>query len=366
MSDYDDIDLENVHILPNEELQMLFKDQNNSYLTPKPSSTDNSNFSNSEYSGSKLFQMEHNEIPKLVDPIFQKVGLASLVGSSDLGKSTFLRQLILHVALGIPDFIGYKINATTNKAIYISTEDDPASVSSGLKKQINALKRTYSFDISALNNIKFIFNASLSGEDNIHSILQHDLQNIGADIVVFDAFTDIFSGDLNSSTKVREFLNAFNKLALEHNCLFVFLHHTGKRTSNLAASKDNVLGSQAFEAKMRVLLELKAHHLETNKRSLHITKANYLSSRMKSTAKILSFNENDLLFEKVTELPNSSLAQLGKNNQKVNSEISEKVLHLYSKGNSYRKIEEILKSEGFKISKSTIGQIIKQKSQKNS
>ncbi|WP_407508422.1 AAA family ATPase [Elizabethkingia anophelis] len=363
MDNYNEQDIEHLPLLSGAELLQIFTDKNESIVTI--TSTSNS-FSDSPYSGFNLFQMEHNEIPKLVDPIFQKVGLASLVGSSDLGKSTFLRQLILHVALGIPDFIGYKINTNTNKAIYISTEDDPASVSSGLKKQINSLKRKYSFDISDLNNIKFIFNASLSGEDSIYNILQNDLQNIGADIVVFDAFTDIFSGDLNSSTKVREFLNAFNKLALEHNCLFVFLHHTGKRTSNLAASKDNVLGSQAFEAKMRVLLELKAHHVEKNKRTLHITKANYISSKIKATAKILSFNENDLLFEKLAELPNTSLSMLSKNNQKVTSEISERVSNLHSKGNSYRKIEEILKSEGFKISKSTIGQIIKQKSQKNS
>lgn len=69
------------------------------------------NFETEVYSGLKLFNFEYDELPKLLDPIFPKVGLASLVGSSDTGKSTFLRQLALSIALGIDDFVGYTISS---------------------------------------------------------------------------------------------------------------------------------------------------------------------------------------------------------------------------------------------------------------
>ena len=72
-------------------------------------------------------------------PIFPKVGLASLVGSSDTGKSTFLRQLALSLALGLDNFVGYKLFPTSRNVIFISTEDDPASTSVSIKKPISKI-----------------------------------------------------------------------------------------------------------------------------------------------------------------------------------------------------------------------------------
>ena len=45
------------------------------------------------YSAFDLYNLSITEVPKLLDPFFQKVGVAGLVGTSDSGKSTFLRQL---------------------------------------------------------------------------------------------------------------------------------------------------------------------------------------------------------------------------------------------------------------------------------
>ncbi len=217
------------------------------------------NFKDDPFSGLNLFKFNDEELPKLIDPIFPKVGLVSLVGSSDTGKSTILRQLALSVALGLDNFLGYKIDTKTRNVIYIRTEDDSTSTSISLKRQIKGLKTFNEFPDESLNHLKFIFdfNFTSNDDDNLFKKLENDLSTHGADLIIIDAFTDIFSGDINSSTKVREFLNTFSTLSKKHNTLILFLHHTGKRTDKFTASKDNVLGSQAFEAKMRVLLELK-------------------------------------------------------------------------------------------------------------
>lgn len=321
------------------------------------------NFSKSKYSGLNLFNSSEEEIPKLLEPIFPKKGVVSLVGSSDTGKSTFLRQLSLHIAFGLDEFLGYKLNSNSRNVIYVSTEDDSVSVGHTLKKQINGLFKSKDFNIENLNHLKFIFESStdLKNPQNILSQINNDLTSIGADLVVIDAFTDVFSGDLNSSTKVREFLQNFSVMADYHNCLFLILHHTGKRTEKFAASKDNVLGSQAFEAKMRALFELKKVPNDESKRCLVITKGNYLSSIIKKQAKVLTFDEENLLFHYNDQ--NILSSQINNSFKAMNPEkknIIPIIEKLKTEKKSLRQIEKILKSKGYNISKSTVSNYLKE------
>src|SRR5690606_19141685 len=140
------------------------------------------------YSGLKLFKNNYNNIPTLIDPIFPKTGIVSLVGSSDTGKSTFLRQLALSIIFNEKTFLGYEINSKTNKVIYISTEDDPNSISISLKKQVTNFKETV--DESKLDNLLYIFDT-----DEIHKKLEKHLSTTNVDLVIIDTFTDIFEGE---------------------------------------------------------------------------------------------------------------------------------------------------------------------------
>lgn len=139
-----------------------------------------------------------------------------------------------------------------------------------------------------------------------------------------------------------------------------FLHHTGKNTDKYSASKNNALGSQAFEAKMRVMLELKHHPHNDMQRTLTITKGNYISTEIKKYSKVLDFNEENLLFTDTgNSLLSESLYTLSRTNPKKNSLLPE-ILKLHKEGNSIRKIETILKNKGHKIGKSSISNYLKE------
>lgn len=362
----ENFEYDNAPIISNETLEFLKSiTENEKKSKPKLTSiienTDGKNFSEDKYSGLNLYEFDFNELPKLLDPIFPKVGVVSLVGSSDTGKSTFLRQLAISIAFGLDDFIGYKINNDAKKVIYVSTEDDPASTSISLKKQIQGLFNVENIPLTNLNNLKFIFDTDLNAESNknLFTLLSKDLDDIGADLIIIDAFTDIFSGDLNSSTKVRQFLNLFSDIAKEFNCLVLFLHHTGKRTDKYTASKDNVLGSQAFEAKMRVLVELKHYPNDDSKRTLTITKGNYISSQIKKFAKVLTFDEEALLFTECGQVLVNSIASISKTNPKKN-EILILIEKMHKQKKSIRAIETELKTKGYDIGKSTVSNYIKE------
>ena len=77
-----------------------------------------------EITGEMLLSRNIREIPTLLDPLLPKSGLVCLAGSSDTGKSAFLRQLSMSVSAGSKTFLGMRLNVVHHSAIYVSTEDD--------------------------------------------------------------------------------------------------------------------------------------------------------------------------------------------------------------------------------------------------
>lgn len=297
----------------------------------------------------ELYNLEEVDTPKLLDPFLQKVGLASLVGSSDTGKSSFLRQLALSIALGKDDFIGFKLNPNTQNVIYVSTEDDKFSTNSSIKKQLTELAD--GSNIEDLKHLDFIFDT-----ENLLKSLELILSEKEVDLIVIDAFTDVFNDEISSNTKVRNFLSQYHNLAIKHNCLVIFLHHNGKRTELSSPSKNNIIGSQAFEAKMRSVLEVRQSR-NGNSRLLTLLKCNFLPSIYKSKSYILNFNENLVFYNTNEEIT------IGQNtSKKDNPKIIEEVIKLHKEKLSIRRIEEELKNTPLQVSKSVINIIIKKNS----
>lgn len=299
--------------------------------------------------GDLLFDLEIEEVPMLLQSIFPKVGLVGLVGSSDTGKSTFLHQFSMAISGNEREFLGYKLDTKHRRVLYVTTEDDHYATSSLIRKQSGQRR-------SLIANIKFLFDSY-----KIIERLSRELDETPVDCVIIDAYSDVFGGDMNQANIVRGFLNQFQNLANKYECLFVFLHHTGKSKQNLPPSKDNVLGSQAFEAKMRTLIEFRADPKKQELRHLCIVKGNYVKAEDKSKSIMLYFGE-DLNFRNTGI--RVAFDKLGTQESKTkihNTEIIEEVKRLSSEGNSVRRIEEILSKKDIDIGKSTIALMVKKK-----
>jgi RecA-family ATPase len=122
-----------------------------------------------------------------------------------------------------------------------------------------------------------------------------------ADLVIIDCFADAYGGDLKDTTKIRFYLNQCRALALKHQCLFLFLHHTGKRSENLEPSKNNLLAGQGFEAKMRCVVELRVDPIRADHRHWCIVKGNYLAADHKQESYVLQFNPSTFTFTDTQE-----------------------------------------------------------------
>lgn len=295
-----------------------------------------------------LFNKNINVIPSLLEPFLQKTGLASLVGASDSGKSTFLRQLSVSIAMNLKTFLGFTLNSKHNKVIYVSTEDDKSAISVSIGKQVRyLLDKNPEIELKSLENLSFMFET-----DNLLKELHNKLVKEPVDLIVIDAFTDIFSKELNANTQVRQFLNEYDKLAKKHDCLIIFLHHIGKNTLRSAPNKDSIIGSQAFEAKMRVVLELRPNRYNSVRKDLWVLKGNFLEPKHKNNSHIMEMNDS-LIFENTGEKDTKSPIY-----KKSDPELVEKITEFRVAGLSCRKIEDALKDTKHKTGKSTIAKIL--------
>ncbi len=290
-------------------------------------------------SAADLLKKKTEQIPCLLDPIFPKVGLVALAGSSDTGKSSFLRQLAISVAIGEEQFLGFKLKMEYNRAIYVSTEDDENALSFLLYRSNKQLCH----EPEDYQGLSFIFDTS-----DLLVKLDLILARNKADLVVIDAFADLYGKSMNDSNQVRTFLNDYNQVAQRHKCLVIFLHQTGKRTENLIPSKHNLLGSQGFEAKMRLVIELRSDPTDADKRHLCIVKGNYLSKEYKTESFVLTFNENFLFSITQERRPFEDLKADNK------SEIKERVMDMKDQGKTQQEIAIELK-----ISQPTVSRYLK-------
>lgn len=234
------------------------------------------------FTGAELYNLNSHSIPTLIDPIIPSTGIWSIVGSSDTGKSMLLRQLVLNLVKE-KDFIGFNINSKYKKAIFISTEDDAISTSYLIRKQ--------STSSDNLINIRFHFDT-----DNIITYLHNELTANPADIIIIDAWSDVFGQNLNDTNLIRQTLNQYRSIANKFKCSIGILHHTGKRTEKLEPSKNNILSGQGFEAKMRLVMELRTDLTDENIKHLCIVKGNYLSKEYKQSSFVLEFDPTTFSF----------------------------------------------------------------------
>lgn len=290
--------------------------------------------------GTALLNSEVAAMETLLDPILPRCGIVSLVGSSDSGKSTLLRGLAIAVVSGASHYLGFALRPRYNRAIYLSTEDDERAIASLLTRQNEELR----LPSTMLSNLYFMFDS-----EQVVERLDKALASAAVDLVVIDAFADLYSGPLNENNRVRCFLQQFHQVAIRHNTLIIFLHHTGKRTEALAPSKHNAIGSQGFEAKMRLMIELRKDPEMKHLRHLCIVKGNYLPAEFKHESFELRFTPH-LNFEATgRRIPFDDLCESFEpqsyDKAEADRETYERIVALKEEGLSIREIASAL---GFK------------------
>lgn len=246
------------------------------------------------YNAVELMEMGDDETRYLIDPIFPQKGSAVIAGKPDTGKSQFARQLCIHIALGIKEFLGFQLNLIHNKALYVATEDNKENTRSLLKKQLKGLGK------DPKDNLRFIFADTMEQEDILINI-ENALTEEPADLVVVDSFGDIFKGgDTNNNMAMRNTVKSFDKIAKYHNCLILFVHHINKGAYRVAPGQEHIQGGAGLVQKVRLAIQLSEG--ENNIRYFTVVKGNYCPKEYKQNSLELNFSEETFLFSNTGRL----------------------------------------------------------------
>ena len=289
----------------------------------------------------ELKNMDLKNVEYLVEDLIPKGTLCALVGESDTGKSSLLRQLAVSITYGDEEFLGFKLNDSCRNVVYVSTEDGQHATSMWLNKYFGEDIT----DDAALSKLKFVFST-----DRILENLRGFIKEYCLDLIIIDSYADIFTGGMNNSNEVRTFLNEYNNIVNEFGTTIMFLHHTKKSSAGFRPNKNSILGSQGFEAKMRSVLMLNKDLQDSSKRHLCVVKNNYMDERNKSKSYVLKFNEH-LAFENTGM--RVDLDEL------ISDDVLEKAKKLINEGKTIRETAEVLNSDGHKVSKSSLHRKLK-------
>ena len=289
----------------------------------------------------QLKNQKLKEVDYLVDQLIPRGTLCSLVGESDTGKSSLLRQLAVSVAYGDETFIGFKLNDKCRNVVYVSTEDGEMGTSVWLNKHLGE----DIIDEEVLSKLKFLFIT-----ENLYENIRKVICENCVDLLIIDSYADIFEGSMNDSNIVRSFLTKYNNLANQYGVTIIFLHHTKKSSEGMKPNKNNILGSQGFEAKMRSVMMLTKDDNDSSLRHLCVVKNNYMPEKDKNRSYVIRFNDH-LAFEATGDRVNF--------NDLDNPEYLQIAKDLKSQGKSLNEIVEALKNLGFSVKRSTLHRKLK-------
>lgn len=291
----------------------------------------------------EILNSDAQPIQFLIDGLLPAGSVAILTGPSDTGKSMLSRQLAVDIALGKQTILGMNVNARYNRVAYISTEDFL-----GDWKHKLSLYKASEEEVPLYDNLKVLFDV-----DQEEQFIAHIKAN-PVDLLVVDAFGDMFNGDINDSIHVRKFLKPYKWLAKHYNTTVLFVHHINKTgEKSRTPGKANVLGSQAIESASRCVLELRADDIDTTARTLTITKGNYFSVEHKRQPIKMRMLESELKFTNYTIRFNTKGQELD------NKPPLEYMVMLHYKNFSRRGLTEYLNNEGYNVRKTKIGDMVK-------
>jgi len=109
----------------------------NKIQPPQTNSNEHSSESDNVFTTAKvMLENDITEIPMLWGHFFQKYGLALIAGTSDVGKSSLMRQFATAIVTEKESFLGFELKPDHKRVIYVSSEDDEDSLSVRFKRNI--------------------------------------------------------------------------------------------------------------------------------------------------------------------------------------------------------------------------------------
>lgn len=248
------------------------------------------------YPAKLLQKMEFMEDDYIIPGILSNQSLGAIVGGSDTGKSLLALQFAISYTIN-RELFGSPVKGGKN-VLYFSLEDSQETISRRFKKLSTVLTS------DDLNQVESKLHFKHVKGNIVEEIDEYLINYPETGLIIIDTFSDLMAGrDLNSAGHVREILNPLHEISIKHDTFTLFIHHLNKTSEKEHGfGKLGIVGSQSFEAKMRVIFQMnkKTSKLGKLEISIGIIKGNDINDSLKkSSSKIkLDFCKDTLWYTK--------------------------------------------------------------------
>jgi len=235
----------------------------------------------------ELMEMPDDDRSFLVYPIIPRGKISMLAGKSDVGKSMFYIQLCTAIILGRSKFLDMTMEPKYKRALIITTEDDRYDIRFRLSRQLAGMK---------LNKAQSVNLKVVDDTTEIVPVLEVELSLKRYDLVVIDAFGDVFEGNINATNDVRRFLTSISMVLNRYQCAALIIHHEGKASTKKGPQKDKILGSSGIEQRCRSVAILSAEPKIPGRRTLQVVKGNHISDEEKAKVHRYKFDSETFTY----------------------------------------------------------------------
>lgn len=153
-------------------------------------------------------------------------GSLCVIGQSGIGKSSFLMQMAIMLAIGRPFF---NIQVTRPyRCIVMQAENDTGDLAEAFKGIVGSMSLTPEEKVLLRTNIKFYRETVKVGYEFVKQARRLIVHN-KADFFFADPLLSFAGGDISNQAYASQFLrNWIQPVLMETKVVWVFLHHTGK------------------------------------------------------------------------------------------------------------------------------------------
>lgn len=167
-----------------------------------------------------------------------KGGSLSIIGQSGIGKSSFLMQMAIMLAIGRP-FFGIEVKKPY-RCIVMQAENDTGDLAEAFKGIVSSMSLTEQEKTLLRTNIKFYRETVKVGESFVKQARRLIVHN-KADFFFADPLLSFAGGDISAQAYASQFLrNWIQPVLMETGVVWIWLHHTGKPKAKEDASNATV------------------------------------------------------------------------------------------------------------------------------
>lgn len=172
------------------------------------------------------YDVENDPTTVLGDRWLCKGGSLSIIGQSGIGKSSFLMQMAVMLAIG-RNFFQIKVKRPF-KCIVMQAENDTGDLAEAFKGVVSSMSISPEEKDLLRKNIKFYRETVKVGESFVKQARKLIVSN-KADFFFADPLLSFAGGNLNEQAYASQFLrNWIQPVLMETGVVWVWLHHTGK------------------------------------------------------------------------------------------------------------------------------------------